>query len=331
MSKQFQAFPLASKRLELDPRPETDYPKVNNAAQLHSAPSPAAQDVLHDGTNFSEWIEEDIRLFLDRRGEDADDCPDFEALVKRAQLCEATTGPAVRPSTIQNRGDEEEIDDEPDPLEAFMAEIDALQASSKDKGPDNEAHPAKKPRKDRHAGGLDLDEDDFVADFLEARQQRQGTRAAAATATPNRIPGVKAPPVEQGYGSDDEVYAAAAAEDAAAEDAAGRRGDLTELPALQHDALNYDDFEKDFYEEVPEIAALDVAAVNERRRTLGIRLSGLPKVPAPINSFEQCGFDKTLLSAIQRAGYAVPTPIQAQALPVVLSGRDVMVSCTEVL
>lgn len=309
MSKQLQAFPLPSKRRE------SDYPEVSNTALPQSGLYPAVQDTISNGTNFSDWSEEEIRLFLDRRGEDADDCPDFEALVKRAQMCEAITGPAVRPSKLQS-GDDEKSSNEADPLEAFMAEINALEASSNDKCPNREARPAKKARTNGNEG-LDLDEEDHVADFLEARQQRQGKMTAA------NITGSKTLPQQEGYDSDEEVYTAAAAAEAA-EGGTGRR-DVTELPTLQHEAMEYDDFEKDFYEEVPEIAALDAAAVNERRRALGIRLSGY-HVPAPINSFGQCGFDETLISTIQRAGYEVPTPIQAQALPVVLSGRDVIVS-----
>jgi ATP-dependent RNA helicase RhlE len=41
-------------------------------------------------------------------------------------------------------------------------------------------------------------------------------------------------------------------------------------------------------------------------------------------SFETLGLSPEILHAIADAGYTVPTPIQAQAIPVVLAGRDVM-------
>lgn len=47
--------------------------------------------------------------------------------------------------------------------------------------------------------------------------------------------------------------------------------------------------------------------------------------PKPIQTFGQAGFDHLLLGAIKKAGYDKPTAIQAQALPAVLSGRDVLV------
>ena len=33
------------------------------------------------GTDFGGWSEAEVRAFLDARGEDYDDCPDFDALV----------------------------------------------------------------------------------------------------------------------------------------------------------------------------------------------------------------------------------------------------------
>lgn len=41
-------------------------------------------------------------------------------------------------------------------------------------------------------------------------------------------------------------------------------------------------------------------------------------------SFDHLGLDPTLLHAVSRAGYDEPTPIQARAIPAVLSGRDVL-------
>ena len=41
-------------------------------------------------------------------------------------------------------------------------------------------------------------------------------------------------------------------------------------------------------------------------------------------SFEDLGFAKEVLAAVRDAGYEHPTPIQAQAIPLVLKGRDVM-------
>ena len=41
-------------------------------------------------------------------------------------------------------------------------------------------------------------------------------------------------------------------------------------------------------------------------------------------TFEELGLSPTILQAIAEVGYQQPTPIQAQAIPVVLMGRDVL-------
>ena len=45
--------------------------------------------------------------------------------------------------------------------------------------------------------------------------------------------------------------------------------------------------------------------------------SGLP-------DFTQLGLSQSILRAVQEQGYTHPTPIQAQAIPHVLTGKDVM-------
>lgn len=60
------------------------------------------------------------------------------------------------------------------------------------------------------------------------------------------------------------------------------------------------------------------------RRQLGVRVSGFD-APRPVKTFQQFGFDGAVLGAIRKAGFTAPTAIQAQALPAVLSGRDVLV------
>ncbi|KAK4558271.1 hypothetical protein RGQ29_007852 [Quercus rubra] len=63
--------------------------------------------------------------------------------------------------------------------------------------------------------------------------------------------------------------------------------------------------------------------VAEYRKSLAIRVSGFD-VPRPIKAFEDSGFSVQLMNAIKKQGYEKPTSIQCQALPIVLSGRDVI-------
>ena len=63
--------------------------------------------------------------------------------------------------------------------------------------------------------------------------------------------------------------------------------------------------------------------VTEYRTSLKIRVSGFD-VPRPVKTFEDCGFPPPLMNAISKQGYEKPTNIQCQALPIVLSGSDII-------
>lgn len=47
-------------------------------------------------------------------------------------------------------------------------------------------------------------------------------------------------------------------------------------------------------------------------------------VPRPVTSFEEVGFPEYLMTTIRAQGFTEPTPIQCQAWPMALSGRDVV-------
>uniref|UniRef100_A0A1I7WZK7 RNA helicase n=1 Tax=Heterorhabditis bacteriophora TaxID=37862 RepID=A0A1I7WZK7_HETBA len=59
------------------------------------------------------------------------------------------------------------------------------------------------------------------------------------------------------------------------------------------------------------------------RDKLGLRVGGFAP-PKPVCSFAHFGFDKSLMDAIRKNEYEQPTPIQAQAIPSALIGRDVL-------
>ena len=95
---------------------------------------------------------------------------------------------------------------------------------------------------------------------------------------------------------------------------------------MDHDDILYSDFERCFYAAPPDLAALSEADVALRRAALDVRvLGGGPAVAlAPVARFGQCGFDAEVLRALRARGFESPTAVQAAALPVVLSGRDVL-------
>ena len=93
------------------------------------------------------------------------------------------------------------------------------------------------------------------------------------------------------------------------------------LASLDHSQINYKPFGKSFYTEHPDIAGLSPIQIIDLQQKLGIRVSGASP-PKPVSSFGHFGFDDPLIKAIRKSEFAQPTPIQAQAIPALLSGRD---------
>lgn len=87
-------------------------------------------------------------------------------------------------------------------------------------------------------------------------------------------------------------------------------------------------FEKNFYIENPAVSARSEREIQEYRKQHAMSISG-PNVPRPITGFLEAGFPDYILTEIKKAGFAKPSPIQCQAWPMALSGRDlVAVSAT---
>ncbi|XP_077863735.1 ATP-dependent RNA helicase DDX42-like [Saccoglossus kowalevskii] len=95
------------------------------------------------------------------------------------------------------------------------------------------------------------------------------------------------------------------------------------LPPIDHDEINYSDFSKDFYEEHEDISQLRFSEMQELRRKLGVKVSGYDP-PKPVSSFGHFGFDEQLMHYIRKSEYSTPTPIQAQGVPIAMSGRDII-------
>lgn len=93
---------------------------------------------------------------------------------------------------------------------------------------------------------------------------------------------------------------------------------------LDHSKIDYPPFQKALYIEVPELTKMSHAEVAKLRRELGnIRIRG-KRCPRPMTDFSQCGLSSAVLDVLRRAGYEKPTPIQAQGIPCLMSGRDVI-------
>ena len=101
-----------------------------------------------------------------------------------------------------------------------------------------------------------------------------------------------------------------------------RMSKADKLGVADHDSIDYPPFRKNFYIESYEIARMTKAEVKELRAELeGIRCRG-KDVPRPIKTWAQAGLSNRVMELIRRSGFDKPMPIQCQALPVIMSGRD---------
>ncbi|RPA90662.1 pre-mRNA-processing ATP-dependent RNA helicase PRP5 [Choiromyces venosus 120613-1] len=97
-----------------------------------------------------------------------------------------------------------------------------------------------------------------------------------------------------------------------------------ELPTIDHSKVKYDSFRKSFYVEPAELADMTEAEVDELRLELdGIKIRG-QDCPKPVQKWSQCGLPAQTLSVIRQLNYDKPTSIQAQAIPAIMSGRNVI-------
>ncbi|CAI5495865.1 unnamed protein product, partial [Closterium sp. Naga37s-1] len=86
-------------------------------------------------------------------------------------------------------------------------------------------------------------------------------------------------------------------------------------------AMHYEPFRKNFYKEVKEVAKMTADEVALYRREHEFKLRG-KDVPKPVHTWVQSGLSNKVLDVLKKMGFERPMPIQAQALPIVMSGRD---------
>jgi len=186
--------------------------------------------------------------------------------------------------------------DEVDSLDAYMLELNA--DLSKDAGS------ARKAKKPRAAWEDNQHEEDPVASYLEAYSK----------AAPKNF-------VKEVDSDGDELPGQSSGE----EEHDRRKKAIEPLPSVDHSTVHYNKVEMDFYKPHPEIAALGDAERTALQAELRISTTGT-NILSPVASFGHLAhvLGKPLMEAIRRHGYQKPTPIQAQALPLALSGRDVV-------
>lgn len=107
-------------------------------------------------------------------------------------------------------------------------------------------------------------------------------------------------------------------------DIANKAKKRKDIPTVNHATMNYESVRKSFYVEPSELASLTDDEVSALRFELdGIKVRGVD-VPKPVQKWSQCGLGVQSLEVIQKMGFEKPTSIQSQALPAIMSGRDII-------
>ena len=97
-----------------------------------------------------------------------------------------------------------------------------------------------------------------------------------------------------------------------------------DIPTVNHAKVAYRPFRRSFYHEPSELSEMTEADVADLRLELdGIKIRGVD-APKPVVKWSQCGLGVQSLEVIQKLGYEKPSSIQSQAIPAIMSGRDVI-------
>ncbi|KAK6146970.1 hypothetical protein DH2020_017882 [Rehmannia glutinosa] len=96
---------------------------------------------------------------------------------------------------------------------------------------------------------------------------------------------------------------------------------VEKLSIVDHSKIDYAPFRKNFYIEAKEISRMTSEEVASYRKQLELKIHG-KDVPKPVKTWHQTGLSTKILDAIKKLNYEKPMPIQAQALPIIMSGRD---------
>ncbi|XP_066934547.1 probable ATP-dependent RNA helicase DDX46 [Clytia hemisphaerica] len=92
---------------------------------------------------------------------------------------------------------------------------------------------------------------------------------------------------------------------------------------VDHSRIYYAAFRRNFYVEVPELARLTADEVKIHRDSLDIQIRG-KNVPKPIRTWAQAGLSSKVMTVLKKCNYEKPTHIQSQAIPAIMSGRDMI-------
>ena len=96
-----------------------------------------------------------------------------------------------------------------------------------------------------------------------------------------------------------------------------------DLQPVDHSKIDYINFRKSFYIPALEVKNMSQEEVSKVRDDNEMKVRGR-HVPNPVRSWEDCGLSDQVMSVLRKLHFEEPFPIQKQALPVIMSGRDMI-------
>lgn len=96
-----------------------------------------------------------------------------------------------------------------------------------------------------------------------------------------------------------------------------------ELKAIDHSKVEYMPFQKNLYRVPRSLASLTNDEVLNLRAKLKVRVRG-SGAPAPVRTFAECGLSEKIIEILNAQKIFEPYPVQAQCMPCIMAGRDVI-------
>lgn len=209
-------------------------------------------------------------------------------------------------------------------LQQSMAMQTDEEEKEKPEVPESNAEtPAPPPQAEPEADAMDVDEDvDPLDAFMGGLDD--GPVVNGAGKRFNKIPKAQDKEPEVYFSDDEYDYMDKGDENPGSILAIAAKKKKKDIPAIDYSKIELNPIRKNFWVEPYELSQLTEAEVQELRLDLdGIKVSG-KDVPKPVQKWSHCGLTQPLLNVVDNLGYEKPTPIQMQALPVIMSGRDVI-------
>ncbi|KAL6694939.1 hypothetical protein J3F84DRAFT_375600 [Trichoderma pleuroticola] len=212
---------------------------------------------------------------------------------------------------VETQADEEMKDDEPQAAQEPNGDHVTNGEETADKAPPAE--------------NMDVDEEDDEVDpldaFMDDLQQTETVKNPL-----KKVSAVKKQQEPEAYFSDDD-YAFDNEGDQEADAALlaiANKRKKKDIPSVDYSKIDLQPIRKNFWVEPAELSSLSEADVTDLRLELdGIKVNG-KDVPKPVQKWAQCGLTRQTLDVVGSLGFEKPTPIQMQALPALMSGRDVV-------